>query len=145
MTLRPALGPTLTAICLLLTVGGATPTVSPARAAVAEDQEIVIEATTIVPPVLTTTIGRRVSFVNRSGQTVHVDFIGPADEHYVFQVPGRIWAIFHRPGRHPYVVHFYAGGRGELRGAVEAADDPGLRPSPPTCGRITVMGVCIEF
>ena len=143
MTPWAALGPTLTAICLVLAGGAAPPAVSAGRAATAEE-EIVIETSRIVPAVLKTTIERRVSFVNRSGQMVHVDFVGRSDEHHVFQVPGRIWAIFHRPGRHAYVVHFYGGRHGDLRGAVEAADDPGLRPSAPICGGVTVMETCIE-
>lgn len=144
MTTGTPLGPALATICLVLAVGAATPAVSPAWAAMAEDGEIVIEATRVVPPVLKTMVERRVTFVNRSGEMVHVDFVGPSDEHRVFQVPGRIWAVFHRPGRHPYVVHFYSRGRGDLRGTVEVDDDPSRRPSPPTCGGVTVMETCIE-
>jgi hypothetical protein len=70
--------------------------------------EIVIEAGALKPPVLIVGADEAVAFVNRSGRLVHVEFAGPDDAHRVFQVPGRIRAIFHPPGRHAYV------GRGDL-------------------------------
>jgi hypothetical protein len=79
--------------------------VAPVAAAVGE---IVIEVGALKPPVLIVGADEAVAFVNRSGRLVHVEFAGPGDEHHVFQVPGRIRAIFHRPGRHAYV------GRGDL-------------------------------
>jgi len=104
---------------------------------------VVIGAGRLVPPVLEVAIDQRVTFVNDAARVVHVDFVGHAGEHHVFQVPGRIWAVFHRTGRHPYVVHFESG-RGEaLRGAVDVVQ--GAEPGdPPTCNSVTVMGVCLE-
>jgi hypothetical protein len=65
--------------------------------------DVIIEATALRPQVLMTEPERRVTFVNRSGRMVHLDFIIRDPElHHVFQVLDRIWAIFHRPGRHPY-------------------------------------------
>ena len=112
-------------------------------AALSEDQ-IVIERTKLNPPALKTTVGERVTFVNRSGRTVHVDFIGDGGRHRVFQVPSEIWAIFHRPGLHLYEVHFSDPKRATLRGTVEAVEDPSGRMDPHTCDSLTVMGECIE-
>ncbi len=112
-------------------------------AALAEDQ-IVIEGTKLNPPALKTTVGERVTFVNRSGQMVHVDFIGNSGRHETFQVPTEIWAIFHRPGLHPYEVHFSYPKAVTLRGTVEAVEDPSKPGDPHTCDSFTVMGVCIE-
>jgi hypothetical protein len=107
--------------------------------------EIIIEATALQPQVLLTEPDRRVIFVNRSGHLVHVDFIFRDPEvHHVFQVPDRIWAIFHRTGRHPYEVHFNDPGMADLHGAVEVVGDPYGGPDPRICNGVTVMGGCIE-
>jgi plastocyanin len=112
-------------------------------AALSEDQ-IVIERTKLNPLALKTTVGERVTFVNRSGRTVHVDFIGDSGRHETFQVPTEIWAIFHRPGLHLYEVHFSGPKAVTLRGTVEAVEDPSKPGDPHTCDSFTVMGVCIE-
>jgi plastocyanin len=107
---------------------------------------IVIEATRLVPPVLTTMAGERVEFVNRAQRPVHVEFADSGRGHHVVQVPagGPIWAIFHRPGTHPYVVHVYHGTRTDtLAGSVEVAEDPHHKYQSPECVA-TIMGVCIE-
>jgi hypothetical protein len=109
------------------------------------DDQILIEAAGLRPPVLRTTTAHRVNFVNRSGRYAHVEFLGEGAGHHVVSVPGEIWAIFHRPGRHEYVVHLEGRPRGELRGIVEVAQDPDERPGPPTCTGLTVMGNCIEL
>jgi hypothetical protein len=114
------------------------------RSPVWADDAIVIEATKLNPPVLRAIVGERVTFVNRSGRLVHVDFIDHAGRHRVFQVPGQIWATFHQPGLHPYEVHFAGPGSATLRGTVEAVDDPSGWGGLPTCDSLTVMGVCIE-
>lgn len=72
---------------------------------VAASAEVVIDARALTPSVLTVAADEPVVFVNRSGRTVHVEFVGRKG-HHVFQVPGSIRAIFHQTGRHPYVVHF---------------------------------------
>lgn len=126
-----------------LTVAAVATAAVPAPTAAAENDTIVIEAAKLEPPILKTATERRVTFVNRSGRPAHVDFVGAAGEHRVFQVPGEIWAIFHRPGVHTYVVHLERGANVvTLRGAVEAVDEPDV--SHPTCDDLTVMGVCIE-
>jgi hypothetical protein len=106
--------------------------------------QIVIEAEALVPPLLTTTVDQTVVFVNRSGRVVHIDFLGDAGEHHVFQVPGRIRATFHRPGRHPYVVHFETHPRGELTGAVEVVEAARPLEEPRICSGITIEEMCIE-
>ncbi len=105
--------------------------------------EVVIGASALTPPVLTVAADEAVVFVNRSGRIVHVDFLGRTGEHHVFQVPGSIRAIFHRPGRHPYVVHFEQVPRGELRGVVDVDEPREPRGEPPVCRGITVEGNCI--
>lgn len=122
-------------LALIVAAGG------PAAAAAGE---IVIEAAALRPPVLATTVGQRVTFVNRSGRPAHVEFLRDQGEHRVFQVPGQIWAVFNRLGRHHYVVHFSARREGDLRGAVDVAEDPDGRPAVPVCTELSVMGECLE-
>jgi plastocyanin len=114
-------------------------------AAAAADR-IVIEAKALRPAVVETTVGHRVTFVNRSGRVAHVEFVGSSSEHRVFQNPGEIWAEFHLTGRHEYMVHLSGGGRAtELRGSVVVREDPSARTAPRECnGLVTVMGVCLE-
>jgi hypothetical protein len=122
-------------IIIALAVAGLCPVA--ARA----DDEVVIEAGALRPPVLQTTTAHRVTFVNRSGRLVHVEFTGDPGEHRVFQVPGQIWAVFHRPGRHPYVVHVGTGRNVvTLAGAVEVRSDPNAPPELPTCDSTTFHG-----
>jgi hypothetical protein len=107
--------------------------------------EVIIEATALRPQVLMTEPEHRVTFVNRSGRMVHLDFILHDPElHHVFQVPDQIWAIFHRIGRHPYEVHFSDRALPDLHGAIEVVGDPYGGPDPRVCGGITVQGACIE-
>ncbi len=115
------------------------------------DDEILIEAKGVRPPVLHTTTAHRVTFVNRSGRLAHLEFTGDPGAHKVFQVPGQMWAVFHVPGRHPYAVHLESGGDTvTLQGVVEVTVDPGGRPDLPTCdsesvnGR-TIMGPCFVW
>jgi len=129
-------------LTLVLLIGVVTAAQVPFRAIAAN--EIVIEGTELNPPLFKTTVGERVTFVNRSGRTVHVDFIGDGGRHRVFQVPNEIWAIFHRPGPHPYEVHFSDPKAVTLRGTVEAVEEPSGRGDPHTCDSLTVMGECIE-
>ena len=128
-------------VTLALLIGALT--AGQASVAMAAD-EIVIEGTKLDPPLLKTKVGERVTFINRSGRTIHVEFLGDAGRHRVFQVPNEIWAIFHRPGLHPYEVHFSAPKGATLRGTVEAVEDPSGRADPHTCDSFTVMGECIE-
>ena len=107
--------------------------------------EIAIETTALHPEVLLVEPNRRVRFVNRSGHSIHLSLITKDPQrHHVFQVPEAIWAIFHRPGRHPFEVHFLDGAFPTLRGAVEVQYDPFGQPDHFPCGGITVMGACLE-
>jgi hypothetical protein len=116
--------------------------IAPARAG---GDEIVIRASRTEPAVLHTIAGRRVHFVNRAERPVHVEFGDEPRQHHVVQVPvvGPIWAIFHRPGTHPYVVHVYNSEVVVLRGLVEVVEDPDRPWGPGTCGTV-VMGDCLE-
>ena len=108
--------------------------------------EIIITATAIEPPVLRVPTGERVDFVNRTQRNVHVEFGADPRQHEVVQIPltGPIWAVFHRPGTHPYAVHVYGGGQlTTLLGRVEVVIDPQHPWESKTCG-VVVMGNCIE-
>lgn len=110
------------------------------------DEEIVIRANAIEPHVFRATMGQRVNFVKRVDLPVHVEFGVDPTQHHVVQIPwtGPIWAVFHRPGTHPYVVHIYATKTTTtLHGIVEVVEDPQRPWAPGTCGAV-VMGDCIE-
>ena len=129
-----AQGAALVTLLVLLTSGSA-------RAG----ETIVIEATRLVPPVLETMTGNRVDFVNRAQRSVHVEFGVDARQHEVVQVPatGPIWAVFHRPGTHPYVVHVYDGRTTRtLSGVVAVVEDETHKWDSRTCGLI-IMEICI--
>ena len=105
--------------------------------------EIVIAAEALVPATSQVALDELVTFVNRSGRFVHVEVIGPAGEHHVFAVGTGIRAEFHRPGDHPYVVHFYTGRPAELRGVVRVTGEA-RSPSPSECTGVTVEETCLE-
>jgi len=110
------------------------------------DGEIVIRSNAIEPHVLRATMGQRVNFVKRVDLPVHVEFGVDPSQHHVVQIPGNgpIWAVFHRPGTHPYVVHIYATKTTTtLHGIVEVVEDPQHPWRPGTCG-VVMMGECIE-
>jgi len=129
------------AVAVLL-IGGAA-RVPPAWPA---DEEIVIRANAIEPHVFRATMGQRVNFVKRVDLPVHVEFGVDPSQHHVVQIPGTgpFWAVFHRPGTHPYVVHIYATKTTTtLHGVVEVVEDPQRPWKPGTCAAV-VMGDCIE-
>lgn len=109
----------------------------------ADVTEIIVEANGLRPPAAHATLDAPVRFVNRTNSDIHVEFLGDQGEHHVVNVPGRISAIFHRPGRHPFVVHVSSTGRELARGVVDVPEDP-TRNGLPVCGWITVEGVCFE-
>ncbi len=139
---------TLGRVTLALVIGAAaTVLIQPRQSEAGEiiTGEVIIEAEALRPQVLMTEPERRVIFVNRSGRLVHLDLmIRDPEVHHVVQVPDRIWAVFHRPGRHPYHVHFGDPGIPDLHGAVEVVADPYGGPDPRICSGVTVMGGCIE-
>jgi plastocyanin len=107
--------------------------------------EVIIRATALEPPVLRAGAGQRVTFVKHVNRPVHVEFGVDPSAHQVFQMPatGPIWAIFHRPGTHPYVVHIYDGKTIVLHGLIEVVEDPDRPWGLGRCGAV-VMEVCIE-
>ena len=112
----------------------------------AAEDEIVIRDNAVEPHVFHTATGQRVSFVKRVDAPAHVEFGMDPSQHHVYQLPsaGPIWAIFHRPGTHPYVVHIYRDkGTTALHGLVEVAEDPQRPWEFGTCGAV-VMGECFE-
>jgi hypothetical protein len=127
---------------LAVVIGGAAwePAASPV------DDEIVIRANAMEPHYFRATMGQRVNFVKRVDLPVHVEFGVDPRQHQIVQIPatGPIWAVFHRPGTHPYVVHIYATKlTTTLHGVVEVVEDPQHPRAPGTCG-VVVMGDCIE-
>jgi hypothetical protein len=123
-------------------LGGAA-SVSPAWST---DGEIVIRTNAIEPHVFRATMGQRVNFVKQTDLPVHVEFGVDPSQHKVVQIPGTgpIWAVFNRPGTHPYVVHIYATkATTTLHGIVEVVEDPLHARRPGTCP-VVVMGDCIE-
>jgi hypothetical protein len=108
--------------------------------------EVVINATGVEPHVLHTVTGQRVDFVKRVDVPAHVEFGEDPSQHHVYQLPvsGPIWAIFHRPGTHPYAVHIYGGKTTTtLHGIVEVSEDPQRPWKRETCGMV-VMEDCVE-
>lgn len=111
--------------------------------------EVVVGEDGVTPRVLTVKTGERVDFRNPTGRYVHIEFAGDPRQHEVVQVPvtGPVWAVFHRPGTHPYVVHVATGrdrrDRRTLAGVVDVIEDETHRWDSKTCG-VVVMGECIE-
>ena len=128
---------------VVLTAVGSAPAFATSEGATSG--EIIIEPTAVRPSVLLTEPEHRVLFINRSGRTVHIQFLmRNGEQHHLLQVPEQIWAIFHQMGRHPFVVHFLDRTVPDLYGAVEVVGDPYGRPDPLVCSGITVMGACFE-
>lgn len=117
----------------------------PAPLAWSAEREVVIRASTLEPHVLRVPAGERVNFVKRVDHPVHLEFGEDPGRHQVFQVPAAapIWAIFHRPGTHPYVVHIYDGKTTVLHGVVEVVENPERPWGVGTCGAV-VLEQCIE-
>lgn len=113
------------------------------------EPEVIVEAQGLRPAILETVVEQRVKFVNRSGRPVHVEFNPAPTRHQVFQVPGEIWATFHVPGRHPYVVHLEGPGKRVVayQGVVVVRDDR-VAPGVPVCNGATISSdqgeVCVE-
>jgi hypothetical protein len=107
--------------------------------------QVVIENDRLEPRMLETLTGERVSFVNRTGQPVHLQLVSDVHQHEVVQIPvtGPIWAVFHRPGTHPYIVHVYGRVTRALQGVVTVTLDETHRWEAGTCG-VVVEGNCIE-
>jgi hypothetical protein len=130
----------------LALVGAAVVATTQALPAWPADEEIVIRANAIEPHVFRATMGQRVNFAKRVDLPVHVEFGVDPQQHHVVQIPatGPIWAEFHRPGTHPYVVHIYGTkATTTLHGIVEVVEDPQHPRTPGTCPAV-VMGECIE-
>lgn len=135
-----------TALARLVLVSVAAVAMTQGQLAWSADAEIVIRGTGPEPPVFRAMTGQRVNFVKRVDDPVHLEFGLDPPQHQVVQIPatGSIWAIFHRPGTHPYVVHIYGVKRTTIvRGLVEVIDDPQEPWRRGTCGAV-VMGECIE-
>ena len=108
--------------------------------------DIVVSDAEVTPRVLTVKTGERVEFRNTAGRSVHIEFGVDGRQHEVVQIPvtGPIWAVFHRPGTHPYLVHIGAGkALRTLDGVVDVIEDETHRWDSKTCG-VVVMGECLE-
>lgn len=107
--------------------------------------QIVIESDRLEPRVFETLTGERVDFVNRTGHPVHLQFVGDIRQHEVIQIPvtGPAWAVFHRPGTHPYVVHIYERQTRALEGVVSVTTDATHQWQSTTCD-VVVEGDCLD-
>jgi plastocyanin len=112
------------------------------------ERDIVIEQSGGIPSVVQVTLGERVTFINRTGQTVHIEFQDAPGRHAIVQVPGAstIRASFRRTGTHPYVVHFPDSGQPALQGMVEVLHihDSREPAEPGACVEQPIAGVCLE-
>ena len=134
------------ALARLALAGAAVVATTQASPAWPADGEIVIRANAIEPHVFHATMGQRVNFVKRVDLPVHVEFGLDPRQHHVVQIPatGPIWAVFNRPGTHPYIVHVYATkATTTMHGIVEVVEDPEHPGVLETCPAV-VMGECIE-
>ena len=106
--------------------------------------QVVIENDRLEPRTLETLTGERVNFVNRTGRPVHLQFSGELRRHEVVQVTvtGPLWAVFHRPGTHPYVVHIYGRETRALEGVVSVTTDETHQWQSGTCD-VVVEGNCL--
>jgi hypothetical protein len=123
----------------------ATLTLAPSLSSPAPE-EIIITAAGVEPRVFHAVAGQRVEFLRRVDAPTHVEFGWDPSQHHAYQIPGTgpVWAIFNRPGTHPYVVHIYRDNAVDvLRGIVEVVEDPRHPWGPGTCGAV-VMGDCLE-
>jgi hypothetical protein len=128
-------------LCVVL----ATLTLAPSLSSPAP-AEVVINATAVEPHVFHAVTGQRVDFVKRVDAPAHVEFGEQPSQHHVYQLSatGSIWAVFHRPGTHPYVVHIYSGKTTTaLHGIIEVSEDPQRPWERGTCGAV-VMEDCVE-
>jgi hypothetical protein len=128
----------------LLTLAVATCAVAPIPTHAQGVPQVVIENDRLEPKWLETLTGARVNFINRTGHPVHLQFSGDIRQHEVVQIPatGPIWAIFHRPGTHPYVVHVYNRQTRALPGVVSVTTDETHKWESGTCD-VVVEGNCI--
>ena len=113
---------------------------------VASAHEILVGETLLAPAFLTVKSGERVDFRKTVNVIMHLEFGSDPRQHDVVQIPiiGPVWAVFHRPGTHPYLVHVYVGsGQHTLNGVVNVVEDETHRWDSKTCGGV-VMGECIE-
>lgn len=126
-------------------LAGAVALASPMARAWSAEGDVIIRATALEPHLFRAVAGQRVNFVKRVNRPVHVEFGVDPSAHHVFQMPagGPIWAVFYRPGTHPYIVHVYDGKTVVLHGLVEVVEDPDRPWGPGTCGAV-VQEVCIE-
>ena len=131
----------LLAVCVAILLVVVVPVTTHAGPA----SQIVIENDRLEPRTLETLTGERVDFVNRTGHPVHLQFSGDIRQHEVIQIPltGPAWAVFHRPGTHPYVVHIYERQTRAFEGVVSVSTDATHHWQVGTCD-VVVEGNCLE-
>lgn len=106
--------------------------------------EVVIERQAVKPGVVRIAIDRTIVFVNRSGKPIHVTFLGYRGMHHVSETSGQLKVVFHRAGRHPYVVTPADGHESHLHGLVEVDTSPSHGRELPVCTGLVVKDVCLE-
>lgn len=128
----------------LVALAVAISTVAPAVAHLEGAKQVIVENDRLEPRTLETLTGQRVNFVNRTGYPVHLQLSGDIRQHQVIQIPatGPVWAIFHIPGTHPYVVHIYGRETRALDGVISVTADETHQWQSRTCD-VVVEGNCI--
>jgi hypothetical protein len=122
----------------------AVSTVAPVVAHLEGTTQVVIENDRLEPRTLETLTGQRINFVNRTGYPVHLQLSRDIRQHEVIQIPatGPVWAIFHTPGTHPYVIHIYGRKTRALDGVISVTADETHQWQSRTCD-VVVEGNCI--
>ncbi len=85
---------------------------------------VVVGEARLWPQQVTASAGHPVVFVNRSGSSLHLEFMSAPKEYRILHVNGSVSAIALRPGRHPFVVRFAEDPRRHLHGVVDAQNSP---------------------
>jgi len=107
---------------------------------------VVVNEAGLWPRQITTSAGHPVVFVNRSGRSLHLEFISAPEKHRVLHVNGAVSAIALRPGRHPFVVRFAENPRRHLHGVVDAQNSatPDDTDDLDICNGSPPARTCIE-
>jgi len=106
--------------------------------------EVLIERQAVKPALLRIAIDRTILFVNRSGQPIGVTFLGYRGMHHVSESSGQLTVVFHRAGRHSYIVTFGDSDESHLHGLVEVDASPSHGREPPVCTGLVIREVCIS-
>lgn len=106
--------------------------------------EVLIERQAVKPALMRIAIDRTIVFVNRSGKSIGVTFLGYRGMHHVSESSGQLTVVFHHSGRHPYIVTFGDSEESHLHGLVEVDPSPSHGREPPVCTGLAIREACIS-